>query len=279
MNVITLIKWHLDALFAMHNDMWSLSGAVMSFGKERFRQSRASRRSILTALRRQSSTIFWRAECGPDYSRNHKAKWWKTLCFVTIRVPWSLRQMARQALARELDILTSKYFLITDLIARNEVSLQFCPNDLMIADYMTKPLVGKECVGKSIRWVVMLLLPRGAAIKVCSCTLHTPENLTYFDLCRVSDQNSALSMCHVYSPRARSVVSSGQSVIPQFLLLSHFLNHVMCLWLPDSVCVSAENGEKEIDVVEYLKVQIHLQAKLMGSRRWWQFPRDEYPPK
>ena len=37
-----------------------------------------------------------------------------------------------------------KYFLITNLIARNEVSLQFCPTE--IADCMTKPLVGKKFI-------------------------------------------------------------------------------------------------------------------------------------
>ena len=37
-----------------------------------------------------------------------------------------------------------KYFLITDLITRNEMTLQFYPIDSMIANYMTKPLIGKS---------------------------------------------------------------------------------------------------------------------------------------
>ena len=39
-----------------------------------------------------------------------------------------------------------KYFYITDLIQRNEVQIQYCPTDDMIADYMTKPLVGAKFV-------------------------------------------------------------------------------------------------------------------------------------
>ena len=50
---------------------------------------------------------------------------------------------------------TFKYFLITSLIARNEVSLQFCPTDLMIPDVMTKPLVGRKFT--KFRKVVMNL--------------------------------------------------------------------------------------------------------------------------
>jgi hypothetical protein len=37
-----------------------------------------------------------------------------------------------------------KYFYITDLIERKEVQVEYCPTDAMIADYMTKPLVGAK---------------------------------------------------------------------------------------------------------------------------------------
>ena len=37
-----------------------------------------------------------------------------------------------------------KYFYITDLIKRNEIQIEYCPTDDMIADFMTKPLVGKK---------------------------------------------------------------------------------------------------------------------------------------
>ena len=42
---------------------------------------------------------------------------------------------------RHFDI---KYFYITDLIERKEVEVQFCPSNPMLADYMTKPLVGEQ---------------------------------------------------------------------------------------------------------------------------------------
>jgi len=37
-----------------------------------------------------------------------------------------------------------KYFYITDLIQRGEVTIKYCPTDDMIADYMTKPITGKK---------------------------------------------------------------------------------------------------------------------------------------
>ena len=42
---------------------------------------------------------------------------------------------------RHFDI---KFFYITDLIKRKEMEVQFCPTDEMVADYMTKPLVGSK---------------------------------------------------------------------------------------------------------------------------------------
>ena len=37
-----------------------------------------------------------------------------------------------------------KYFFITDLIKRGELNLKHCPTNKMLADYMTKPTVGKK---------------------------------------------------------------------------------------------------------------------------------------
>lgn len=37
-----------------------------------------------------------------------------------------------------------KYFYITDLIDQNELRIEYCPTDKMIADYMTKPLTGPK---------------------------------------------------------------------------------------------------------------------------------------
>ena len=37
-----------------------------------------------------------------------------------------------------------KYFFVTDLIHRKELSIEYCPTDAMLADYMTKPLMGEK---------------------------------------------------------------------------------------------------------------------------------------
>ena len=42
---------------------------------------------------------------------------------------------------RQFDI---KYFYVTDLIARKEFVIEYCPTEVMMADYMTKPITGKK---------------------------------------------------------------------------------------------------------------------------------------
>jgi hypothetical protein len=37
-----------------------------------------------------------------------------------------------------------KYFYVTDLIERKELSIKYCPTDEMGADYMTKPTLGAK---------------------------------------------------------------------------------------------------------------------------------------
>jgi hypothetical protein len=37
-----------------------------------------------------------------------------------------------------------KYFYVTDLISRDEVEIEYCSTDEMLADYNTKPVVGRK---------------------------------------------------------------------------------------------------------------------------------------
>jgi hypothetical protein len=37
-----------------------------------------------------------------------------------------------------------KYFYVTDLIKRKEIDMKHCPTNLILADFMTKPLSGSK---------------------------------------------------------------------------------------------------------------------------------------
>jgi len=52
--------------------------------------------------------------------------------------------MVRQVLRKGQDILTSNYFMSQFLVERNEVTIEYCSTDEMMADFFTKPLVGNK---------------------------------------------------------------------------------------------------------------------------------------
>ena len=47
---------------------------------------------------------------------------------------------------RHFDI---KLFYLTDLVKREEIQIKYCPTEKMIADFMTKPLVGTKFMSLS----------------------------------------------------------------------------------------------------------------------------------
>ncbi len=54
----------------------------------------------------------------------------------------TLAENGKWSLGKRTRNLKIKYFYVTDLMRRNEIELKYCPTGRMIADYMTKPLVG-----------------------------------------------------------------------------------------------------------------------------------------
>jgi hypothetical protein len=49
----------------------------------------------------------------------------------------------------------NKYFCITDLIERKEVTIKYCLTDTMIYNHMTKPLSGSKC--HKFRKLIMII--------------------------------------------------------------------------------------------------------------------------
>ena len=53
-----------------------------------------------------------------------------------------MEENGKESLGKQTRNFYVRYFFVTDLVGRNEVKIEYCPTDKMIADYMTKPLVG-----------------------------------------------------------------------------------------------------------------------------------------
>ena len=55
-----------------------------------------------------------------------------------------LAENGKASLGKRTKHFDIKYFYATDLISRDEVKIVCCPTDDMVADYMTKPLIGQK---------------------------------------------------------------------------------------------------------------------------------------
>ena len=142
------LTWYIDAAFAVHNDMRSHTGAVFTMGKgaitsdstKQKTNTRSSTEAELHGIDDKISKVLWT-------KRFIEAQNFKVKLNIVYQDNTSTMKLAKNARAsagkrtRHFDI---KMFYVTDLIDRDELTVEYCPTGDMIADYMTKALVGAK---------------------------------------------------------------------------------------------------------------------------------------
>ncbi|KAI2512474.1 Reverse transcriptase (RNA-dependent DNA polymerase) [Fragilaria crotonensis] len=144
------IKWYVDASFAVHRDYKSHTGATMTLGKgvlssvstKQKVMSRSSTEAELVGLDDVISKILWSKLFIVAQGYNVKT----TIIYRDNTSAMKLEENGKSSSGKRTRHFHIKYFYITDLIRRNEVTIEYCPTDAMIADYMTKPLVGAKFI-------------------------------------------------------------------------------------------------------------------------------------
>ena len=143
---VNIVKWWIDASFAVHPDMRSHTGAIMSVGKgatyaSSTRQkinTRSSTEAELVGVNDSMPQIIWtrnflRAQgynLGPSeiYQDNQSAM--------------LLEKNGKASSGRRTRHISIRYFFVTDRVAKGEVVIKYCPTKEMLADFLTKPLQG-----------------------------------------------------------------------------------------------------------------------------------------
>jgi hypothetical protein len=142
------LKWYIDAAFAVHGDMKSHTGSTFSLGKgmivsdstKQKVNSRSSTQAELIAVDDRIGKVLWT-------KRFIEAQGFEVKLNIVYQDNTSTMKLENNGKAssgkrtRHFDI---KYFYVTDLIARDEVEVIYCPTDDMLADYMTKALTGSK---------------------------------------------------------------------------------------------------------------------------------------
>jgi hypothetical protein len=154
-----VIKWHVDASFAVHEDFKSHTGATMTLGngavmtgstKQKV-NTRSSTEAELIGLDDYIAKVMWTRHFLD--AQGYKVK--DNIIYQDNKSTIQLAENGRPSIGKRSRHLNIKYFFVTDLINRKQVSIKYCPTDEMVADYMTKPLTGTKF--KQYRALIMNL--------------------------------------------------------------------------------------------------------------------------
>ena len=141
-----VIKWWVDASFAVHPDMKSHTGGTMSLGRgsaysvctRQKLNTRSSTESELVAVDDVMPLIMWtqyflQAQ-GYDMQENK--------FFQDNQSTMLLEKNGHKSSSRRSRHINICYFFVTDQIQSKELTVEYCPTEDMVADMFTKPLQG-----------------------------------------------------------------------------------------------------------------------------------------
>jgi hypothetical protein len=141
-----VVKWWVDASFAVHPDMKSHTGATMSLGK-----GAAYSRSTRQRLNTKSST---EAELVGVDDVMPQVLWTRyfleaqgytvrdSIIYQDNQSSILLEKNGKCSSRKRTRHINIRYFFVTDRVKVNEVSIEYCPTGEMNANFYTKPLQG-----------------------------------------------------------------------------------------------------------------------------------------
>jgi hypothetical protein len=141
-----VVKWWVDASFAVHTDMKSHTGGTMSLGKgsvysastRQKLNTKSSTEAELVGVDDVMPLILWTRYflCAQGYDvKENKV-------FQDNQSAILLERNGRRSSSRRTRHINIRYFFVTDRIQSRELSVEYCPTGDMLADMFTKPLHG-----------------------------------------------------------------------------------------------------------------------------------------
>jgi hypothetical protein len=142
------LTWYVDAAFAVHHDMKSQTGAVFTLRKgsvisDALKQkvnSRSSTESELIGVDDEVGKVLWTKR----FLEWQEFKVRLNLVCQDNTSSMKLENNGKASSGKRTRHFHIKWFYVTDLIKRKELSVVYCHTDDMIGDFMTKPLVGAK---------------------------------------------------------------------------------------------------------------------------------------
>jgi hypothetical protein len=145
-NSVTMMS--VDAAFAVHKDLKSHTGAVMTLGngaicsistKQKV-NSRSSTEAEFIAADNVVSKVLWTKLFLENQGQNTSMN----IIYCDNQSAMKMELNGKASSGKRTRHFDITYYYISDLIKRKLVQIKYCPTSEMIADYMTKPIVGSK---------------------------------------------------------------------------------------------------------------------------------------
>jgi hypothetical protein len=146
-DLLSVVKWFVDASFAVHPNFCSHTGGMMMFGqgsvqlmsKKQKLNTKSSTEAKLVGADDASVLILWTKQFLEDqgYSLN------ENILHQDNKSTILLQENGRKSSGSRTRALNIRYFFLMDQIEKGNVKIVFCPTGEMLADYLSKPLQGK----------------------------------------------------------------------------------------------------------------------------------------
>ena len=154
-----IIKWYIDAAFAVHPDMRSHTGAYMTMGEgaaqsmsaKQKMNTRSSTEAELAGVDAALSNVIWTRNFLLEQGLNIK----HNVVFQDNQSAILLENNGRASAGKRSRHMNIKLFYVTDKANNKELEIQYCPTDDMVGDYFTKALQGRKL--NKFRQVIMNL--------------------------------------------------------------------------------------------------------------------------
>ena len=151
------IKWYVDVAYAVHPDMRSHTGAVMTLGKgaiasissKQKTNARSSTEAELIGIDDVISQVLWTKL----FMEHQGIEIKQNIIFQDNKSTILLAENGRHSTGKRSRHLNIKYFYITNQLEKKEMEIKYCPTDDMIGDYNTKPLQGGKF--RKFKYIIM----------------------------------------------------------------------------------------------------------------------------
>ena len=145
---LKIIKHYVDASFAVHPDFRSHTGSTMTMGdgamlvkssKQKL-NSRSSTEAELIGVDDAITMILWTKL----FMEAQVYVIEENIIYQDNKSAILLEKNGRKSAGKRSRAINIRYFFVTDHVDKGNVTIEYCPTDEMIADFMTKPLQGQK---------------------------------------------------------------------------------------------------------------------------------------